>query len=432
MERRPTPMGLGRSARRAALLLVPFALLASGPAQAGPFEEAMVIVTDATKLARQSAVAIERLREAIRQDPKNAHAHYNLGLLLQMAGDQTGAAGGYRGALRADADYLPAEARLTGLDLHTARHAEAVTRLERIIEESRFQAEARNLLAGVAIEAGDWDTAVKHARNVLLGDPDNENAYLNLALAYYQRGLVDQAWLIASNALDRKPAAAALHNIMGLIYLKKDDSRHATESFLQALKFDPQLVDARLNLGALELAYGDFDSALERFERVLEVRPDDPMVVISRAVALRGLKRYPEAEAGYDKALALRPGMLEAEYNLCVLHYQYTSEYRKARAYCRRYANRIDRSDPKYKEVKRRLKNIDSIIETLATQPPAPEATEPDEAPPASEPAGAGEGSGAAPPAGEPAEDDDEGDAEPPAGEDGKTTSGDGAPDAEG
>ncbi|RZV45871.1 MAG: DUF4170 domain-containing protein, partial [Sphingomonadaceae bacterium] len=122
----------------------------------------------------------------------------------------------WRGALRVKADYLPAKARLAQLTLERGQRTEGLRVLEQIIEENPFQAEARNLLAEAAIHSKDWDKAIQHARNVLLGDPDNTNAYLNLAVAYYRQGLVDQAWLITKNALDRRPEAAALHNMMGL------------------------------------------------------------------------------------------------------------------------------------------------------------------------------------------------------------------------
>ena len=245
--------------------------------------------------------------------------------------------------------------------------------LEEIIEQNRYQPEARNILAARALEAKDWETAVKHARNVLLGDPDHVNAYVNLALAYFHQGFIDQALLITSSALDRRPEAAALHNIMGLIHLRKDNSRSATESFLRALKENPALVDAKLNLAAMELSYGDFQSALRRFDEALKSLPGDPMLILSRAVALRGLKRYDEAEAGYEAALATQANMPEALYNLCVLHHQYSNKWDAAETYCQRYQDRIDKSHSKWREIKKRLRAIKATLEALRESEPEPE-----------------------------------------------------------
>ena len=364
----------GVPARRT-LLTLALLLTVAPAAAAGPFDDAKAIVTDGAKLATRSADAEAKFREAARQDPSNAHAFYNLGLLARMRGDFAVAEAAWRDALRADSGYLPAKARLAELDLERGDEG-AVKRLEAIIADNRFQPEARNILAGRALDSEDWESAIKHARNVLLGDPENVNAYVNLALAYLRQDLDDQALLIASNALDRRPEAAALHNIMGLIFLRKDDSRAATESFLAALKHNPRQVDAKLNLAALELAYGDFRTALGRFDEVIEVRPNDAMLVISRAVALRGLGRFEEARAGYEAALILKPELPAALYNLCVLHHQYLNQglaqWQAARSLCRRYQATIDKDHPTWRETGSRLKSIDATIQVLMESQPAP------------------------------------------------------------
>ncbi|MGM0574158.1 MAG: tetratricopeptide repeat protein [Myxococcota bacterium] len=348
-----------------ALLLL---LVAPPMAWGGPYEEAQDIVSDPKELAKRYDEAVRKFREAAGTNPSNVRAWYNLGLLQSMRGQTDAARDAWKKALEAEPGYEPARARLAQLRLEEGDRASAVQELEAIIEDDRYQAEARNALAEVAIAEEDWDAAIKHARNVLLGDPENTNAYLNLAVAYFRQGLTDQAWLIVSNALDRRPDAAALHNMMGLIYLDKDDSRHATESFLQALKEDPRHVDAKLNLASLELSYGDFETALSRFEEVLGVRPNDPMVLISRAVALRGLERYEEAEKGYEAALEAKPGMPKALYNLCVLHHQYTNKWEEAKSACERYQATLDQDDPRRKEIAMRLEGIEATLEALRAE----------------------------------------------------------------
>src|SRR5262249_4249284 len=159
----------------------------------------------------------------------------------------------------ANPKHLAAKAQIAGLDLaNPATEQTAFQTLTSIVEtEDRFQAEARNLLAGYELKRKNWDAAIKHGRNALLGDKDNTNAFLNIPIAYFNQKQYDQAGLVASSALESHPEAAALHNLMGLVYLSQDNSRQATESFTNALKYDPQFDDARINLAALELAYGN-------------------------------------------------------------------------------------------------------------------------------------------------------------------------------
>lgn len=366
-----TPM-ISMTWRGAALALAMAAL--SGPALAAtPFDQAMSIVSDPKALATRAGEAEQLFRQGLAAAPADVEGWFNLGLLLERRGDLAGARDAYQKALGVKAGYLPAQARLAGLDL-AAGDTGALDRLEAIIKEDAFQADARNILAGYALAHGDYAKAILHSRNVLVGDPRNVNALLNAAIAYYRQGLVDQAGLIATSGLEKEPNAAALHNIMGLVYLKKDDTRSATEQFTAALDGDPDNMDALLNLAALELAYGNFESALKHFDQALKIRPRDALVVLSRGVALRGLERFDEAQAAYEQALALKPDYVDAEYNLCVLNHQFKTDWAQAKRWCSTYLGHIDAENPKYKEVQRRLKAAEATLKVLQEKSKSPPA----------------------------------------------------------
>lgn len=369
------------------LLAVLGAMALAGPAHADAYEDAMKILSDAKAVASRGADAERLLRSVPAQSEKGRDAAYNLGLLLAHRGDLVGARTAWKNALSIDPKHAGSRAQLAGLELSSpATSAGAVATLDEIIKEDRFQQDARNLLAGYEIERGTallgrtdkaaqaeakaaFDAAIRHGRNVLLGDPENIHAFLNVAIAYMRQGLYDQAGLIAANALDKHPDAAALHNVMGLVYLNQDNSRAATESFLAALAADPNNDDARLNLAALELAYGNFDSALKRFDDVLKQRPNDPQIMMSRAVALRGLERYDEAEKGYLAARERDKDNGDIDYNLCVLHQQYTQKYEAAKQWCETYLKHLDKSHPKFAEVTRRVKSVDATLKAMKKLP---------------------------------------------------------------
>jgi len=365
------------------------ALAVSGSAFAGDFDEAMKIARDPKLLATRSADA-ERLFRASTKDAKSGKdAWYNLGLLLKMKGDINGARAAWQSAVSADPKYNAAKAQLLGLGLSDmSKSGSAVAGLEAFAAEDPFQQDAQNLLTSWNLEratdlmrsdkkkaAEMFEAARRHGRNVLAGDPDNIHAYLNIAITYYREGLFDQAGLVAESALEGHKDAAALHNVMGLVHLSRDNLRAATDSFLAALAADPDNDDARLNLGSIELGYGNFEQALKRFDEVLQSRPSDADVLMSRAVALRGLGRYDEAEKGYLAALAARPGMVEIEYNLCILHQQYIApaappamqvqKYEMAKSRCENFLAKTDKSNPKFGEVTKRVKSIEAVMRTL-------------------------------------------------------------------
>jgi tetratricopeptide (TPR) repeat protein len=331
--------------------------------------EAFKMLNDPKLMATQSGKAAALLTEFVKTTPGNAAAWYNLGLAQTQLGKKPEAA--WRKAMAADPKFLPARAQLAGLQLAAGRRDAGIAELEAIIAENRFQAEARNLLAADALDRKDYDAARVHARNVLLGDARNENALLNAAISYIREGLFDQTALIATSAIERQDDAAALHNALGLVYLEKDNTRRATEHFLKALKANPENQEARLNLAALELAYGNFKSALQRFNEALTRTPNDAELVASRGVAYRGLSKFEEAKKDYNKALKLRPGYAEPQYNLCVLHHQFTNDWAEAKSNCSAFLKRISEDHPKFREVKKRVKAIDLTIKALkASQAP--------------------------------------------------------------
>lgn len=361
-------------------------IIASAPsvAFADSFQKASAIANDAKALSTKASEAERLFREVPASSPHAAKAQYNLGLLLERRNDFNGAREAYNKSLSIDAGFNGSKARLAGLDLKQAStRAAAIAKLQEIIKTDSFQSDARNLLAEVEIARGTdllakkdskgavaaFDEAIRHGRNVLLGDPDNIHAFVNVSIAYLRQGLNDQAGLIASNALEKHKEAAPLHNIMGLVYLSQDNSRAATESFLEALKNDPSNDDARLNLAALELAYGNFASALERFDEALKVQPDNTELIVSRAVALRGLNRFDEADKAYQLARSRDPDNADISYNLCVLHQQYTQKFDVAKTHCEAYFGKISKGHPKFAEMQRRVRSIEATLKALGKVP---------------------------------------------------------------
>jgi exonuclease VII small subunit len=60
---------------------------------------------------------------------------------------------------------------------------------------------------------------------------------------------------------------------------------------------------------------GQFETALENFERVLALQPDNAMVHYNRGVVLQKLKRPEDALASYDRAITIHPACAEAYNN---------------------------------------------------------------------------------------------------------------------
>ena len=65
----------------------------------------------------------------------------------------------------------------------------------------------------------------------------------------------------------------------------------------EALRLDPDLADAQLNLGILRAQQGRLDDAIAHFNEVLRIKPDDPLARNNLETALQQKSQRAPAEA---------------------------------------------------------------------------------------------------------------------------------------
>jgi tetratricopeptide (TPR) repeat protein len=86
----------------------------------------------------------------------------------------------------------------------------------------------------------------------------------------------------------------------------------------EAVRLDPDFVEARTDLGALYAKTGRPLDALEQDERALELEPNLAILHSNKAAALVMLSRWDEAEQAARRALQLDPGSIDAHYMLAI------------------------------------------------------------------------------------------------------------------
>jgi tetratricopeptide (TPR) repeat protein len=126
--------------------------------------------------------------------------------------------------------------------------------------------------------------------------------------------------------------AIAFYN-RGGIYKERKDYDRAIADYSEAIKLDPQYVNAFLNRGVAYDAKGDSDASAADFGRVIELKPDDPRAYYDRGY-IRCWKKhdYDGAIADLSKAIAL--GNKDAPtYLYLALAYQGKKDYRHAIAH---------------------------------------------------------------------------------------------------
>jgi Flp pilus assembly protein TadD len=105
------------------------------------------------------------------------------------------------------------------------------------------------------------------------------------------------------------PLTAAEHNDLGVAYENAGRSDLAAAEYRRALRRDPRMGRARLNLGNVEAAGGRWAAAARCFERAMRDLPGDPDPPNNLAIAWLKLGRDPaRAESLAARAVAWSGG----------------------------------------------------------------------------------------------------------------------------
>jgi eukaryotic-like serine/threonine-protein kinase len=169
--------------------------------------------------------------------------------------------------------------------------------------------------------------------------PAAYESYLK-ALGYMQRydkaGNLDQAIFALNDAVAADPRFALGYAALGEAYRLKNQvdpnpkwNELASTNLDRALHLNDRLAVSYVSLGRLHTGLGQFDLALQEFQKALAINPRDPDVLSGTASVYEHMGRTADAEAEYKKAIALRPDYWDS-YNSLGGFYDRQQEYPEA------------------------------------------------------------------------------------------------------
>jgi serine/threonine protein kinase/Tfp pilus assembly protein PilF len=205
----------------------------------------------------------------------------------------------------------------------------------------------------------DVKSAIEILQRALELDPTYASAHASLGEAYWRRWeregepmWADKALVHGKRALGLRPDLPEAHTAMGVMYSGTGENTLAFEHFERALQIHPRSVDTHLALGrararakdftganaafrkALELEPQDWrgyrelglmlynqtppnlDGAIEQFEHVIKLTPDNPGAYTNLGAFYAQRQNYSKAEQMLTKALQVDPNWLGALANM--------------------------------------------------------------------------------------------------------------------
>lgn len=247
---------------------------------------------------------------ALKLDPKNYRALSGLADAFFAAGRYTAALARYEAALTTDAKAAPARLGIAKAKLFLDKPREAREALAVLFGENPKSAAAAYWLGRAAEKEGERAAAEKGYRSAIeVGgvSDDAALAYVALAQLLRQSGQLDEAGALLTQALEKLPGSAPLHEALGEVSLSQGRYEQALSEFHAARKLDEADVGVLFSIGICHRKLGRFEDAMRVFADVAKLDPDLPGLPLERGLLLEQSGKADEALAEYEAALSKAP-----------------------------------------------------------------------------------------------------------------------------
>lgn len=294
--------------------------------------------------ARQSHYDISTLwfQKALKLDPLNFQAFYNIGLNMQNKGDLNSAVEYFLKVLAISPGFVNASVKIASLTLEINRisskeeylktldaqklvsagdYEPASELLHSILSHNPKNLLARRELARLSMQKADYEAAVNIFREIVNIAPDDASVCFNYALALQNLKRFPEAVALYERAVSLKPGYADALNNLGLLYVRAGRYSEAEEVFGKIIASSPDYIRAYDNLGYLKLTAGEYEEAEDYSRRVIELTKDENNP--ANAVAFGNLgylaMKNNDLSSAYTfltKAVSISPSLAQAHYNL--------------------------------------------------------------------------------------------------------------------
>jgi tetratricopeptide (TPR) repeat protein len=165
----------------------------------------------------------------------------------------------------------------------------------------------------------EHDKAEEVLRGMLKEDPDNEPAIEQLTQLLLDEGKAPEAIALLEDVTSRSPSPAML-DLLGDAYTQSHDLPKAEVAYRKATELDPTELSHQRGLGQTLMAEEKYSEALEVYQKLTDLMPDDADVYLRMAQIYRELHQLGKAEDNLVKARQYAPGSLEVMYNEAMLY----------------------------------------------------------------------------------------------------------------
>ena len=207
--------------------------------------------------------AAKCFEKALKLDPTNKKAIYNLGLAFAKQGQLEKAKKYFENAIDLDPEFK----------------------------------EAWNNKGVTLFEQDQFEEAIKCTKKALEIDPTFEDAWNNLGLIFAEQGQLEKAKKYFENALEINPTFEDAWNNLGVVFAEQNQTEDAIKCLEKAIELDPTLVTAWYNLGDEYLKINRYNLSINSYKRAIQLDPESDYaydkleLAVSEKVKYKGDKK---------------------------------------------------------------------------------------------------------------------------------------------
>ena len=174
-----------------------------------------------------------------------------------------------------------------------------------------FAAQGRNAEGVRLFQQARYQEAMREFQEALYDDPNDADAYYNLAATYHRLGRLehrqadlDQAECYYNQCLDRDPNHTDCYRGLAVLLAeqgRKDDAFRLVEGWVQR---QPTSADAKIELARLNDEFGNRQAAKEQLIEALAADPDNPRALTALGKIREEAGDKAQALANYQRSLA--------------------------------------------------------------------------------------------------------------------------------
>ncbi len=155
----------------------------------------------------------------------------------------------------------------------------------------------------VALENGDYETAMAAYRRAARLDPEEPRLHARLAHLYLRQGMLEEAHEEASYAVEKRPDDIPTRMLLAGTLVGLGDERAAAVEYREVIAQDPETAEAYLLLSALHTKWGEPEEARAVLENLIAATPGSVMGYYYLGRLHAGAGRLDEARDAFAEAL---------------------------------------------------------------------------------------------------------------------------------